>query len=226
MHTQHLSKAATMAALSLTIGAIIPVFAQEQGPERWEESIQKFEQQDSLNPVEPGANLFVGSSSVAIWQDIADYFPDHQVLNRGFGGSQFSDLLYYVDRVVYPYKPAKIFIYEGDNDLAAGDTPKQIMKEAKKLRKMIKKELGNTPVVFISPKPSMARWDMKDQYEALNKMLKEYTEKTENTQYADVWTPALDEDGVVLNHIFKEDSLHMNGEGYKIWQKSLEPYLE
>ena len=152
-----------MAALSLTIGAIIPVFAQEQGPERWEESIQKFEKQDSLNPVEPGANLFVGSSSVAIWQDIADYFPDHQVLNRGFGGSQFSDLLYYVDRVVYPYKPAKIFIYEGDNDLAAGDTPKQIMKEAKKLRKMIKKELGNTPVVFISPKPSMARWDMKDQ---------------------------------------------------------------
>ena len=57
-------------------------------------------------------------------------------------------------------------------------------------------------------------------------MLKAYTEKTENTQYADVWTPALDEDGVVLNHIFKEDSLHMNGEGYKIWQKSLEPYLE
>ena len=204
----------------------MPGLAQEQGPERWEEAIQKFEKQDSLHPVSPGSNLFVGSSSIAIWQDIANYFPDHQVLNRGFGGSQFSDLLYYVDRVVYPYKPAKIFIYEGDNDLAAGDTPQQIMKEAKKLRKMIKKELGNTPVVFISPKPSMARWDMKDQYEALNKMLKEYTEKTEDTQYADVWTPALDEDGVVFNHIFKGDSLHMNGEGYKIWQKSLEPYLE
>ena len=100
------------------------------------------------------------------------------------------------------------------------------MKEAKKLRKLIKKELGNTPVVFISPKPSVARWEMKDKYEELNTRLKKYADKKKNTEYADVWNPALDENGMVFNNIFREDNLHMNAEGYKIWQKALEPYLE
>ena len=202
------------------------VVAQEQGPERWENTIQKFEQQDAQNPVEPGAVLFTGSSSVAIWQDIADYFPDSRIVNRGFGGSQFSDLLYYADRVIYPYRPSKVFIYEGDNDIAAGDSPQRIMREAKKLRKKIKKALGDTPVVFISPKPSVARWKMKDTYEDLNARLKAYADKTKNTEFADVWTPALDDNGRVVDHIFLEDNLHMNAEGYKIWQKVLAPYVE
>ncbi len=200
--------------------------AQEQGPERWEETIQKFEQQDAPNPIESGAILFTGSSSIAKWQDISDYFPDQRIINRGFGGSQFSDLLHYADRVIYPYQPSKIFIYEGDNDIAAGDSPKQIMREAKKLRKKIKKELGDTPVVFISPKPSVARWELKATYEDLNARLKKYADKTKDTEFADVWNPALNDNGKVVEHIFLKDNLHMNAEGYKIWQEVLVPYVE
>ncbi|MEQ8881269.1 MAG: hypothetical protein RLQ12_16615, partial [Cyclobacteriaceae bacterium] len=92
--------------------------AQEQGPQRFEKTILEYEEADKANFPPKGANLFVGSSSIRIWQDIADYFPDHEVINRGFGGSMYSDLLYYLDRIVLPYEPAKIFIYEGDNDIA------------------------------------------------------------------------------------------------------------
>ena len=211
--------------LTLLGGAFDLIFAQS-GPERWEPVIRQFEQQDSANPVPPGAILFVGSSSIAKWQDVADYFPDRRVLNRGFGGSEFSDLLHYADRVIYPYQPAKIFIYEGDNDLANGKSPEQILDEAKQLRSKIRKALGNTPVVFISPKPSVARWELKNQYEKLNALLKKYADQEENTEFADVWTPALDEEGRVFSHIFVEDSLHMNAAGYRIWQKALAPYLE
>ena len=207
------------------MGAVTPGTAQPS-PERWESTIRQFERQDSLNPVESGAVLFVGSSSIAKWQDVADYFPDQRVINRGFGGSEFSDLLHYADRVIYPYQPAKIFIYEGDNDLANGESPEQILAEAKQLRSKIRKALGDTPVVFISPKPSVARWELKDQYEALNAMLKKYAAREKNTEFADVWTPALDESGRVFSHIFVEDSLHMNAAGYHIWQKALAPYLE
>ncbi|WKN43920.1 GDSL-type esterase/lipase family protein [Tunicatimonas pelagia] len=211
--------------LGATIFAFVAV-AQEQGPERWEKTIQKFEQQDAQNSVEPGAILFTGSSSIAMWQDISDYFPNQRIVNRGFGGSQFSDLLHYADRVISPYRPSKIFIYEGDNDISAGDSPKQIMREAKKLRKKIKKALGDTPVIFISPKPSVARWELKETYEDLNARLKKYADKTENTEFADVWNPALDDNGEVVEHIFLEDNLHMNAEGYKIWQQALAPYVE
>lgn len=200
-------------------------YAQEEGPERWESTIQKFETQDSVSKIEPGAILFVGSSSIAKWQDVDEYFPSERVLNRGFGGSDFKDLLYYSDRVIYPYQPSKIFIYEGDNDLAKGEKPKKVLKRAKKLRKEIRKNLGDTPVVFISPKPSVARWELKEQYEALNAMLKDYAEGEENTEFADVWNPALDENGKVYTDIFVEDNLHMNDKGYKIWQEVLAPYV-
>ncbi|MGB3850774.1 MAG: SGNH/GDSL hydrolase family protein [Tunicatimonas sp.] len=214
-----------LTSLGVALSAASLGFAQS-GAERWEPTIRQFERQDSLNPVEPGAVLFVGSSSIAKWQNVADYFPDQRVLNRGFGGSEFSDLLHYADRVIYPYQPSKIFIYEGDNDLASGESPQQIMDEAKQLRARIRKALGNTPVVFISPKPSVARWELKDQYEALNAQLEAYASREKDTEFADVWTPALDENGRVLTSIFVADSLHLNAAGYRIWQKALAPYLE
>jgi lysophospholipase L1-like esterase len=198
----------------------------QKGPERWENTIQNFEEKDKADPPAEGAILFTGSSSIAMWQDVADHFPDHEVINRGFGGSEFSDLLYYKERVIYPYKPSKIFIYEGDNDIAAGEDPKDILKEAKKLRKAIKKELPGVPVIFISAKPSVSRWHLRQKYEELNKGLQKYAKKTKNTEYADVWTPALDENGEVRKDIFLEDNLHMNAKGYKIWQEVLTPYVE
>lgn len=206
--------------LVLSYGSL---YAQEQ----WEESITYFEKMDQEAMPEPGCVLFVGSSSIAMWRDMADYFPEQRILNRGFGGSEFSDLIYYADRVIYPYKPSKIFIYEGDNDLAAGDSPKSILKEAKKLRKMISKNLGrDIPVIFIAPKPSVARWNLKTEYETLNALLEKYASKKANTAFADVWTPALDENGEVYEHIFLADNLHMNAEGYAIWKKVLQPFLE
>lgn len=201
------------------------IIAQNAGPERWEKSIQEFEKQDRENPPAPGVNLFVGSSTITIWADIADYFPGYNVLNRGFGGSQFSDLLYYADRVIMAYKPAKIFIYEGDNDIAAGDDPEAVLNEAKQLRGKIAEKLPGVPVVFISAKPSVARWNLKDKYEAFNAGLKKYARKARLTAYADVWPAMLDKEGNVYTHIFREDNLHMNAEGYKIWKPLLKPHL-
>ncbi len=209
-----------------TLAAFFQVNAQEEkDPERWEETIRKFEKKDRKNPPKEGKILFTGSSSIVMYQDLAKHFPDHEVLNRGFGGSQFSDLLHYADRVIFPYRPSKIFIYEGDNDIFAGEKPEEVIKEAKELRKNIAKELPGVPVVFIAAKPSVARWEKKEQYEELNSGLKELADKTDRTMYADVWTAMLDDEGQVYDHVFLEDNLHMNAEGYKIWRKVLKPFL-
>lgn len=198
----------------------------QNNPERWESTIQKFEEKDKVNPPAEGAILFTGSSSITMWQDMADYFPDHEVINRGFGGSDFTDLIYYQERVIFPYKPSKIFIYEGDNDIAAGESVKSILKEAKTLRKSIKKALPGVPVIFISPKPSVSRWHLREEYEELNKRLRKYAKRTRLTEFADVWTPMLDENGNVIESLFLEDKLHMNAAGYIIWKAVLRPYVE
>ena len=203
-----------------------PLSAQNEGPGKWEETISSLELRDEKSFPKEGAILFTGSSSIAMWNDISKYFPEKEILNRGFGGSEFSDLIHYADRVIYPYKPSKVFIYEGDNDLAAGEPIDNIVKEAIKLREEIAAELPGTSVIFISPKPSISRWNLKEKYQDLNKKLRDYAGGTEQTFFADVWTPMLNVNGEVREDLFLEDGLHMNSKGYEIWQRVLAPYLE
>jgi len=162
---------------------------QAEDPSRWESTIQRFEALDANVPQTPGGVLFVGSSSIVKWNTLAIDLRGHSVLNRGFGGSNFHDLIYYADRVIYPYSPGVVFVYEGDNDLAQGDSPEEVLKSAKKLRKMIGKALGKkVPVVFISPKPSLARWELKTAYEKTNALLKEFAEKEKHTCLGAIFT--------------------------------------
>ncbi|MNK19685.1 hypothetical protein D3C87_379130 [compost metagenome] len=203
----------------------VALFAQGYNTKTFEKNIKAFDKRDSIENVHPGSNLFVGSSSITKWTDIAAYFPESYVINRGFGGSKFEDLLYYADRVIMPYKPAKIFIYEGDNDIAKGIDTETLIKQATTLRKRIAEAFPKVPVVFISVKPSVARWDLKDKYVAFNQALKKYAEKQKLTAFVDVWTPMLDANGEVFKDIFLKDNLHMKPNGYQIWQKALQPFL-
>ena len=66
---------------------------------KWEPQIKAFEKQDQLTPPPAHPILFVGSSTIRIWK-VQQAFPKEPVLNRGFGGSQTDDVLYYFDRIV------------------------------------------------------------------------------------------------------------------------------
>src|SRR4051795_2499220 len=94
--------------------------AQQKTP-FWDD-IQAFKKQDSIQMPPQHAILFVGSSSFTKWTDVQNYFPDYQIINRGFGGSSLPDIIRYVDDIIFPYYPKEIVIYCGDNDLAASDT--------------------------------------------------------------------------------------------------------
>src|SRR5690349_21577675 len=95
--------------------------------------IRKFEESDRNHPPPKAAVLFVGSSSIRLWDTLAKDFPDQTVLNRGFGGSQIADSTRYADRIILPYRPKKIVLYAGDNDLAAGKSPQQVFADFKEL---------------------------------------------------------------------------------------------
>ena len=94
-------------------------------------TINKFVQLDKQNTTPENAALFVGSSSIRMWKTQTS-FPEYKVINRGFGGSQISDVNYYVDKIVLPYKPELIIFYCGDNDIAAGKTPETVFNDFKK----------------------------------------------------------------------------------------------
>src|SRR5690606_10458706 len=102
-------------------------FAQEE--HRFEKEIAAYEQQDRQEAPLKGGIVFTGSSSIRMWKDLKDRFEGYNMIPRGFGGSQLSDVIYYADRILLPYRPSKIFLYAGDNDLAAGQTPDEVYQE-------------------------------------------------------------------------------------------------
>ncbi|HRX11108.1 MAG TPA: GDSL-type esterase/lipase family protein [Draconibacterium sp.] len=170
--------------------------------------------------------VFAGSSSIRMWKDVQSYFPEYNVINNGFGGSQFSDLLYFYDALILKQKPEILFIYEGDNDINDQKKPGKILKEAKQLTVRIRKDLPETRIIFISPKPSIARVHLKNEYIKFNKKLNKYCKKQDNIGFADVWYPMLDSHGNVYKDVFLEDGLHMNKKGYDIWAKVIDEFLE
>ena len=170
--------------------------------------------------------LFTGSSSIVMWKNIRDQFPDNKIINNGFGGSQMHELLYFLEELVINYKPAKVFIYEGDNDISEGRTTNNIMKSTKKITRIIKHKLPGTKIYYISPKPSIARWELKEQYISLNTRLNKYALKNKGVFFIDVWNPMLTEDGSLNSELFISDGLHMNQKGYEIWSKAVKPFVE
>jgi lysophospholipase L1-like esterase len=197
-----------------------------QDPTRFQSQIEDLVQKEYQFETGKKLVLFTGSSSVLMWKDVAEYFPEYNVINNGFGGSHFSDLIYYYEELVPKYKPDYLFIYEGDNDIASDKKPWKILKEAKHLVDRVQQDLPKTKVVLISPKPSVARWHLRKNYRKLNKKLEKFAQKTDNLEYADVWTAMLDENGQVFTDVFLDDNLHMNKKGYDIWGKVIGRFLE
>lgn len=210
-------------AFFLFLGISVSLYAQD--PLRLKEEVTSIVAGDSAVK-NKDIILFTGSSSIRFWKDVAAYFPGHNVLNRGFGGSEMSDLLYYFDKLVLPYKTKQIFVYEGDNDIASGKKPQRILQGADSLLRLIRSKVSpGVEVIFISPKPSIARWELKDQYTVYNNLLKDWVKSKKNVKYADVWTPMLDPSGKVMQDLFIQDGLHMNKKGYDIWAGVIRKYI-
>jgi lysophospholipase L1-like esterase len=189
--------------------------------------IQHFEKMDSIHFPLKHAILFLGSSSFRKWTNVAEAFPGYPVINRGFGGSTFPDAIRYLDKIVFPYQPRQILIYEGDNDLASSDkiTPDSVLNRFRKLFFLIRQKLPNTNVAYVSIKPSPSRERLMPEMAKANSLIKDFLKNKKNASFIDVYHAMLNKDGQPDKSIFLEDELHMNAKGYAIWQKIIEPYL-
>lgn len=197
-----------------------------QDPVRFKEQVEEIhEKYNTLLDPSKETIVFTGSSSIRIWHDLQNRFPEHQIVNSGFGGSHASDLLFYLDDLILRYKPKKVFIYEGDNDIKAKKKPNGIIETTQQIIDGIRKNDPSTEIVLIAAKPSIARWKLKRKYKRLNRKFKKLAQEDGLLEYADVWKPMLDS-RKVKQDIFIEDGLHMNAKGYEIWFGVMKEYLQ
>ena len=194
-------------------------------PPFWNE-IAEFKHKDSLQHPPAGAILFVGSSSFRKWTSVQADFPGYTIINRGFGGSTFDDLIRYAKDIIYPYHPRQVVIYCGDNDLAEGMKGKKVYKRFVKLFDMIRKHLGNVDIVFVSIKPSPSREKLMTEMEEANDLIHNFIAERSHAAFVDVYHLMLNAQGHPMDDLFISDKLHMNDKGYKIWHQAILPYLD
>jgi lysophospholipase L1-like esterase len=187
----------------------------------FEKEIRAFEAADKDHPPPRDAVLFIGSSSIRLWDTLAKDFPDVPVINRGFGGSQVADSVRYADRIAIPYRPRMIVMYAGDNDIAAAKSPGRVRDDFRAFVEKVRGPLPDVPVLYIAIKPSLARWKLVDQIKEANRLISEYAKKTKGVEYVDVFTPMLTAEGTPRKELFRDDGLHMNRKGYELWASIL-----
>ena len=197
-----------------------------QGPGNFEKEVGELTiKYDSVWDRTREAIVFTGSSSIRFWDTLQEEFPDHQIINTGFGGSQTSDLLEHLDELVLQYKPKKVFVYEGDNDINYKKSPREIIVDITELVQRIKQDGTVSTMVLISAKPSIARWHLRGKYKRLNKKMLALCQSDPFLDFANVWDPMMNKKKL-RKDLFIEDDLHMNAAGYEIWFNVIKEFIE
>lgn len=211
------------------IGLMSTTFGQSQDQKRRDalsKTIEEFEinrtNNDELKNTEV---LFIGSSSFLAYKGFEEDYRGLSVLNLGFGGSQLSDVLYFFDKLVEPYDPKQIIVYEGDNDLASGLTVDEFMNDVRAFVRLVQIRKPGTHISFLTPKPSPARRHLTSSYEEANRSLYEYAIASEGVDFIDISQPMYQRDGKIRPEIWTADSLHMNRIGYETWGPIIRSYI-
>jgi lysophospholipase L1-like esterase len=219
-----------VAPLLLILAACVCAFAffrRMGNSEFWESQISTFEKADRANPPKPGVIVFTGSSSIRFWKTLADDMKPLDVINRGFGGSQISQVNHYATRIILPYRPRAVVLYAGDNDLSwpASKSPEQVFGDFQKFVEIIHGQLPETWIYYISIKPTILRRKNWAKMQKTNELIADYMRTQPRTQFIDVSAAMLDAHGQPCADLFRWDGLHMNASGYAIWTSIIKPVV-
>ncbi len=211
---------------SVTVPALPPV-AINNDVDRWT-------YQDGLDPVAPGGVLFVGSSSIRRWENLTKDFADYRIVQRGFGGSQFSDLNPIVNRIVTPYQASAVVVFEGTNDIrAGGKTGEQVFADFQTFVSTVRAQQPDVPICYIgiTPCPSFFVDPSHDpRRRTANSLIKNYCEADPNRKLYFFNTSSFlddlhDNNPAEWNTYFVDDT-HMNRKGYNYFTSVIRPALQ
>jgi len=191
----------------------------------YEKAMQQFEAANAAVP--KGGIVFTGSSSMVLWKTVPQDMAPLPAVNRAFGGSTSAQLWWYADRAILPLRPRMVVIYIGDNDLVqASVSPGNYMKYVRLLRDEIWAADPHVRMVFISTKPSPARWQYWDKFQDANRRLQRMCSRDPRLAYVDISSTLLDAQGQVRPECFLPDKLHLKAEMYAQWTKLVRPVVE
>ena len=198
----------------------------DPNPERFSDDFKKFARNEQSSKIQTEEiTLFTGSSSIRMWESLESDFPELNLINRGFGGAHLSDVLHYYDRLFTKYRPQKIVLYCGENDLWSGKSVGRVMKDFHALWAKINIDLPATTLVYLSCKPSPKRISKWNTYQSLNLLIKNLAQRDNKLTFVDISPTLLRPNLSFYPGLWKNDDLHLNQAGYDRWTAWIRPTL-
>ncbi len=192
---------------------------------KFEKEVAAYEAADREKPPGKGGILFIGSSTIRLWKTLAVDFPDHHVINRGFGGTEIVDSTHFADRLIFPHEPKQIFLRAGGNDIHAGRVPREVAADFVEFVRVVHARLPKTEILYIAVSPAPARWGEADKNRELNRLIREISLDMPRVGFVDAYDISLTPDGRARPELFMKDRLHFAAEGYKLLADRVRPFL-
>ncbi len=202
--------------------------ARSSGNNPWEKEIKAFEKADRTQLPPTGAVLFVGSSTIRMWKTLDKDFPDQKVINRGFGGCQIADCVFYVDRIVAPYAPRLVILRAGGNDINAGKSPEQVFDDFKAFVIAVRAKLPKVRIAYMTINATPSRWANVEREKKLNRLVDAYIQANPalDLVYIDTFNATMGSNGRPREELFLMDRLHFNAAGYKMLADGVRPFVK
>jgi lysophospholipase L1-like esterase len=213
-----------LAGAAPAVGAAVSAQNALPAGNKFEANVAAYEAADKATPPPQGAILLVGDSQFFRWKTLKEDLPGYTVVNRGIDSFQTSDLAFFAERLVYPYKPRFIVTHVGGNDVSTGKTTEQILTDFKTFVAKVRKTYPTVPIAFSSTTPGPGRWTQAAQRVATNKAFKDYVATQKNMHFIDLWDAML-KDGQPREDLWVEDRIHPNQAGYQIRVRVMKPLL-
>lgn len=192
-------------------------------PWRFRGEIEKLAAADAQSMPASGGIVFVGSSTVKGWK-LDRAYGDLPVLNRGFGGSHTSDCVFFIDRVVFRYKPKVVVLFVGSNDLDAGKPQELVVDNVRRFAEMLRATLPETRLIYVAVKPSPSRpWNVGATREVNAKLAALAGEM--GFVFVDPTAGLFGADGELREELYVKDKLHFSPAGYAVIDETVAPVV-
>ena len=193
----------------------------EAATERWEEEIRKLETKDRERADPPDPILFIGSSSIRRWDSIVTDMAPYKVIQRGYGGSKFSNVAVFARRLIEPHEYRAMGVFVA-NDVVGKPTDhslEQIELFVRHIIRVSKSHQPSAPVFLIEVTPTARRWEAWPKIRQVNALLRELALTTPGIHFIATADYYLDPQGQPRTELFVEDQLHLNEAGYDLWSR-------
>jgi len=196
--------------------------------ERWESEISKLEIKDHSETHPDNCVLFVGSSSIRRWKEIAVDMAPYHPIQRGYGGAKWSDVAIFAERLILPHTFRAIVFFVG-NDISGRDNDKSPAEVAGLFSYVLGKVRDHNkeaPVFYVAVTPTPSRLGAWPRIKAANTAARAVCQRADNAYFIGTESVYLDAKGKPRPQLFREDRLHLNRDGYVRWAAVIKSHLD